>query len=161
MNGILYRVAEETLENLAFLFAFGDGDDCGEGADQMAALKVLFSGRFSGELLMRLSRGVLPELAANMLGLEEEDISPSDQLDAASEALNIICGNLLPAIAGKQAVFNIGSPEILPGPVHDEDLDDGRVSARASLPLENGRCDLFLITDGDVPAPAPADGPPE
>ena len=150
MNNILHHVAEETLENLAFLFSFGEKEDfLGQGSP-LVALRVLFTGEFSGELVMRISQGVLPEMAANMLGLDEEDVSEADQLDAASETLNVICGNLLPAIAGKQAVFNITSPEILADGVSYAEENSPRLKASATLPLENGCCDLHLLSDGDV-----------
>jgi chemotaxis protein CheY-P-specific phosphatase CheC len=150
MNNILYQVAEETLENLAFIFSFGDEEEPQNDSEQMDALRVFFSGEFSGELVMRMSKEVLPELAANMLGLDEEDIAREDQLDAASETLNVICGNLLPAIAGRQAIFNITSPEILSDVGNEIEKDIAATKASVRLPLENGCCELFLRINGDV-----------
>ena len=64
---------------------------------------------------MAVTQQTAQELTENMLGLDEgeAEISSDDQADALKETINVICGNLLPAIAGKDAVFDIQPPEIL------------------------------------------------
>ena len=39
--------------------------------------------------------------------LKEEEIDSEQKFDAIKETLNILCGNLLPEIAGNQDIFNI------------------------------------------------------
>jgi hypothetical protein len=96
---------------------------------------------------------VAPELAVNMLGLDDDvQVSPADQKDALREMLNIICGNLLPALAGDQAVFDIEAPEIF---LHtDAGKPEPTVNAAgvARLVLEEGFCDLYLSFKGDPPS---------
>jgi hypothetical protein len=63
------------------------------------------------------------------------------QRDALGEVANVVCGNLLPLVAGAEAVFRLSAPEWLteatvsrPGDEPDASLtcgaEDGRVDAR-------------------------------
>jgi CheY-specific phosphatase CheX len=153
---ILYGVAEDIFEKLAFIFSFreeerGDMDY----ADAMAA-GVSFSGQFEGRLVMVVSTDMLPELAGNMLGLDDvEDTTPEQQQDALKELINVVCGNLLPEIAGKEIVFNVDAPRIIPDP-----SAVGRSAtpvAVARLALEEGQCDILFFIDGEIPAALAAD----
>ena len=97
---------------------------------------------------MRVSQGAVTELATNMLGLDDNsEISEEEQQDAFKEMLNVICGNLLPAIAGDREEFAIGSPTVL-------SVEDVRIEPNNEKPLsvvrlmlENGFCDVYLFAD--------------
>ncbi|MEJ2100068.1 MAG: chemotaxis protein CheX [Desulfobacterales bacterium] len=105
---ILSRVAVKTFEELVFLCAF-DEDEANSGQIEPAvAAKISFSGFVSGTLIMKLSAKILPQLTTNMLGVDEQEETTLDQqYDALKETLNVVCGNLLPEIAGEQEIFNI------------------------------------------------------
>ena len=110
LNEPLRQVAEETFESLAFMFAMPGDDEFGPDPDApLAVARVSFHGPFAGELHLGVSRDMLPDLAANMLGMDEQATAPTpeQQADALRELLNVVCGNLLPAIAGAEAVFNV------------------------------------------------------
>lgn len=146
---VLYRVTEEVLEQLAFIFSFPEEDRPPmEGADLIAA-RVAFSGPFNGALHLRVSPAIGPELTGNMLGVEPEDTTPDQQQDAVRELVNVICGNLLPAIAGKRAVFNVDSPVLISESAASKEA--GNIAAEARLSLEEGECDLRLLVDGELP----------
>ena len=103
LKNILTGVTNDTLERLAFLFAFPDDERSQDGPEPAVTGRVEFSGLFCGSLIVRVSTSVIPELASNMLGLEDDaKISGEAQRDAFKELTNVICGNLLPAIAGDQ-----------------------------------------------------------
>ena len=105
---------------------------------------------------MVASAAILQELAANMLGIDEdEEIEETQKHDALKEALNVICGNVLPAIAGRQAVFNIGAPEMVV-PAGEPEPDPAPV-AIARLGLDQGSCDLFFYVDGELPENLPVE----
>jgi hypothetical protein len=80
-----------------------------------------------------------------MLGVDEPPAT-AQQYDALGEIANVICGNLLPRIAGPQAVFQLSPPRL---------LDDLSVvpemvlslAVEAQLGLEHGRVDLRLFVD--------------
>ena len=146
----LLEVAGETLEQLAFVFSFPDDthpDTLWE--TEVTGARVAFSGPVRVELLLVISQAAVPELAANMLGLDEGLVPPEDQQqDALKEALNVICGNLLPRIGGAEAVFDIQSPEALDGAAVKRSVDEWRQQAKtlssAALSLDEGECQLYL-----------------
>jgi len=153
IKGTLYNVAEDVLEKLAFIFSFPEDER--ENMDYNAAMgaKVSFTGPFTGTLIMAVSLEALPELAGNMLGLEDDDETTLEQQqDALKELINVVCGNLLPAISGKQSVFNVNPPEIMSH--NDSVVADDAPSpvAIAKMDLDDGQCDLLLFVDGQFPA---------
>lgn len=156
LEEIMSKVTIDTLEKLAFMFAFPYEGEEGEPRDSMVAGSVSFTGPFSGTLVMTISIEVLQELAANMLGLDDgEEPTEDHRSDALKETMNVICGNLLPAIAGDEVIFDIGVPEVLPA---DQEMKKGAgipdgldPSAKVNLDLDEGQCCLFLFLDGEIP----------
>jgi CheY-specific phosphatase CheX len=149
-SDVLMEVTVETLEQLAFIFSFADDvDPDAIWAESVTSCHVTFNGHAQGGLLMLISSAALPELAANMLGLEEDEAPPVDQQkDALQEALNVICGNLLPRIGGVEAVFDIQKPQILEAEAAKalikEYQSDPQGYASAFLSLDEGECQLYL-----------------
>ena len=144
----LSQVAVETFEKLAFMFAFPDDEERGEEMEDMVSAGVVFSGPFSGRVTMHISAALLPELAANMLGLDDEaDVTPDQQYDALKETLNVVCGNLLPAIAGRAPIFNMEMPKVLS---QDEKSELEAVS-RVRLEFDEGECEVAIYVDGEIP----------
>lgn len=139
----LLDAATETFESLAYLFAEPGTADNLPVADVEGVVAVSFSGPSHGGVILQLSGGVLPALTANMLGLDDPSTAV-DQRDALGEAANVICGNVLPRVAGSTAVFALGVP-------HEyRSWDDavaalGAVSARVRLDIEGGRADIALV----------------
>src|SRR5262249_21385176 len=76
------------------------------------SVQVSFDGPCAGTLYLSVDEQLLPNLAAKMLG-EEEAPSMDLQCDALGEFANVVCGNLLPRIAGKEAVFDMGVPLLI------------------------------------------------
>jgi CheY-specific phosphatase CheX len=152
LKSILTAVTNDTLEKLAFLFAFADEERDIDSPDPAVVGRVDFNGHFKGFLMMRISESVVPELASNMLGLDDDaQISETQQQDALQELLNVICGNALPAIAGDQVEFSIAAPEIL------SLMDAAHLNQKYTpacivrMMLEEGSCDLYFYIEGEVP----------
>lgn len=152
IDNIILKVTAETLEKLVFMFASPyDPENSTEG-DPDIGVSVSFTGPFSGTLGMKVSGEVLSEIAVNMLGVDDEDeVTPDDKNDALKESINIICGNILPAIGGKEAVFNIGAPEIIPEGEDIKERDGEKLVSDVKLSLDEGRCDLVLFVNGEIP----------
>jgi len=152
---ILSRVAVETLEQLAYIFSFPEDGPGETDYDSAMAASVSFAGPFAGGLVMAVSPQVVFELAANMLGVDYEETTLDQQYDALKESMNVICGNLLPAIAGKQAVFDIGSPEIITGGEAIKEATEkynGRSpTSMVRLDIDGEQCALFLFGDIRIP----------
>ena len=152
LKSIIAATANDTLEKLAFLFVLSDDEWTDDQPEPVVTGRVAFNGHFGGSLMIQLSSAVIPELACNMLGLDDEDeISDADQQDALKEILNVICGNVLPAVAGDQVEFNIDAPEILTLTDAVQVRTKNKPASAVRLNLEEGVCDLFFFVDGDIP----------
>ena len=148
---ILFQTAQETLESLAFLFSFSGEENEDVFADSQFSAHVIFTGHFSGQLLLCISKSILSELVQNMLGIEgDEKISIEKMHDGLKELLNVVCGNLLPALAGKQEIFHIAVPTIIPLEEYKELIQKKSSFSRARLDLENGKAVFTLLIEGQV-----------
>jgi chemotaxis protein CheY-P-specific phosphatase CheC len=136
---LITGVVVDTLEKLAFLFALPQEEKLlEEPAEPLETVEVSFSGSCSGRMQFGLSASVMAELAGNMLGaVDGAALAIEEQRDALKELANVICGNLLPAIGGREAEFSIGTPRIL-GAALALPLGPGAVESRLSV--ECGIC---------------------
>ena len=132
----LYKAATLAFEELGFLLPTPEIDEQQLNARVEAAVSIDFEGPFSGNLLVRICGGLLPILAANMLG-EDEAPSKSLQYDALGEIANVICGNMLPGIAGSKDIFHVSPPRLVESP-------DLPPVAEVQVGLGIGRADLLL-----------------
>ena len=156
LNDILSSVAEEVFESLAFVLPAFEEDESAppEGAARTAA-SIAFAGPFEGTLVLSVSSEMLPAISANMLGLDIADAPPADQQhDAFKELLNVICGNLLPKVAGEEAIFNVRAAELLPDSAIPATVADQPPLAAARLDLEEGLAELALFAPEGVAAGA-------
>ena len=150
IKNILAVITSETLEKLAFLFAFQDDERSKDGPAPAMTGRVEFNGYCSGTLLMRMSQGSAAELATNMLGLDDDSVvSDEEQQDAFKEMLNVICGNLLPAMVDDREEFNIGPPVVLTEGDAATALNGEKPLCVARSMLEDGFCDVYLFADED------------
>lgn len=137
----LVEITTAVLEQLAFFFPVeADGPPPAGTGDGLVG--VDFAGPLEGRLLVRFSEGALPEFAMNMLGTDETP-DVCRQRDALGELANVICGNVLPHIAGAMAIFSLSAP------VHYASWDDARSgitldAAHAAVRFDTGRADVVL-----------------
>ncbi len=144
-NNEFYDVVSGSLEKLAFLFSSPDpGRDLVLFEDAMTA-EAFFEGAFSGRLAVVMTLPVLTELAANMLGIDIEEVGEEQCQDALKETVNIICGNWLPVKAGTEAVFNISAPVILSPQEAKATLIPDECDILAKLDLEEEYCDIYFF----------------
>jgi len=144
---IFYQVVTDTLEALAFIFSFPEDQRDTIDYDSALTTSVSFTGPFSGKLVMAISKQVVPGLAANMLGVDEETSLPQQQ-DALKEVVNVICGNFLPTIAGEHEIFTIDVPGVISNADQARFLHDGKPTSVAKIKLESGQADFYLFIDG-------------
>ena len=149
---ILTSIAVETLERLAFIFSSAEEENDGL-ISEMKAADVSFSGPFSGKLVMKMSTPAVLEMTANMLGIDENKATNEQQSDAMKEALNVICGNLLPAIGGSHVIFNISVPQITaeePGEEIAKENQDSKSLAVTRLSIDGELCEFYLFVEGNI-----------
>jgi CheY-specific phosphatase CheX len=145
----LSRAVREVFENLCFMLPSPSGVSIPPGSTEPISLSrvilaVDFSGAGCGALHLTLPDSMIAPVASAMLG-EDGPLELSEQYDAVCELANIVCGNVLPLIAGDRAVFDLASPRVIAtmdpdlGDIFDASarvlLDDGLVCAAISLQL--------------------------
>lgn len=142
----LLRATTATFEELALLFPETELSPDQATAPLDVAVSVDFRGPLTGRLVVRASQNIMPAIAANMLGAEESKQLPL-QRDALGEIGNVICGHVLPLIAGADKIFNLAAPV-----VHDTGVlphrDQDNPSATVQVGVEDGRAEalLYLFT---------------
>jgi len=151
-------VAEEVLESLAFVLpAFEEEQSPAPEAADTTSASISFAGPFEGTLALSASCELLPAIAANMLGLDFGEVpSRETQQDAFKELVNVICGNLLPAIAGRQAVFDVAPAELPADGAVPATVAGNPPLATAQLHMEDGWVELALFAPPRVAAGAEA-----
>jgi CheY-specific phosphatase CheX len=143
----LSQAASTTFEEFCFMFPAPEMDVMAEEFELGKAAIVHFNGPFQGDMIISVADSMLMTIAGNMLG---EDTPTEKQLsDALGEVGNVICGNVLPNLAGSKAVFNIAAPRVysrseLP------DISETKNTIRVKVPFDEGVVDLKLIIDENV-----------
>ncbi len=143
----IYQTAARTFEDLAFMMA-GPESLAPPGTETMPSVGVAFSGPVNGDLLLRVTSDLFPVVAANMLGLDEAP-DEARMWDALGETANIICGNVLPALLGTDAVFRLQGPRPV-SPDHCAAVCDRRLAASVRMELEGGSAEILLFLDGGI-----------
>ena len=146
----LYQAAARTFEDVCFLLTLREPAlDNPPPAEREVGVRIGFQGVFQGALEITCPVSIAEQLANAMLGGD----APSEQQrqDAFGEISNVITGNLLPAIAGSQLVFDVSAPGKLAG---QEPLA-WRPCARVRLRSDEGPIDLTLYIEGLEPEVKP------
>jgi CheY-specific phosphatase CheX len=138
----LSQATTATFEELALLFPEPELSPEQAATPLDAAVSVEFRGPLTGRLVVRASHVVLPTIAANMLGAEASQ-QVALQRDALGEIGNVICGHVLPLIAGTDKVFHLAAPQVHEhGHVPHRDSDTP--AATLQVGLEDGRAEVSL-----------------
>lgn len=148
----LYKATALTFDSLAFAIVSSELPPPDLATTFDGAVRVGFHGCFGGHLVLGVSGGILSGLTTSMLG-EETTLTPQSQWDALGELANVICGNVLSDIAGKESSFLLDAPSR----AAETDLiaPPDAQAARIELGVEGGRADVLLVLDK---APASAEG---
>jgi CheY-specific phosphatase CheX len=153
----LTQAVREVFENLCFMLPSHPRMSLPPEAPCLSrvVLAVDFSGAGRGTLHLTLPDSMIAPVASAMLG-EDAPLELGEQYDAVCELANIVCGNVLPLIAGERAVFDLASPRVIAtmdaslGDIFDASarvlLDDGMVSASISLAAADGN-EWSRVTD--------------
>ena len=113
-SDIVSDVFCNVIEELAFMFGDpAEAEDMMPADDAFWQAEMDFSGDNDGCILLLIPREMGHELAANFLGVDEED-EKAEKLaaDAMKELLNVTCGQILTAVAGEKALFKLSVPEV-------------------------------------------------
>ena len=140
LNETISEVVCDVFEKLAFMFGeVADRDELPAAADTNVRATMTYSGATTGSLSVTVPQEVCFEIAANVLGTDSDEIEDAQSHDALKEVLNVLCGNLLTAVAGEDPVFDLSVPEI----------DQIDANAWTALVEDNNNI-VFLIDDSPV-----------
>jgi chemotaxis protein CheY-P-specific phosphatase CheC len=138
----LYRTAAVIFEELSFLLPNRVDRPIDEAPAVGAA--VAFRGPFSGTLVLRITRNLVPILSANMLG-DEQSLDEGMQHDAVGEIANVICGNVLPVLSSAVEPFHLESPRHFEGPVPGDLASSLASRTEVHVGLDSGKADVMLF----------------
>ena len=141
IDEIIGEVVYDVFEKLAFMFGeVALSDELPEPAERNVKASMTYSGNTKGSISLTVPAEVCPEIAANVLGKDpDDDIVKAQAGDALKEVLNVLCGNILTAVAGEGPVFDLSVPEV-------SDLD----AAEWVALLEDERTKVFLVDESPV-----------
>ncbi len=141
----LMEAAVQTFEDLGMMLLNDELTEEQKEARGEASVMITFAGPFSGRLEVTVFGDVTKKLASNISGSEELS-SDTLLLDALGEIANVICGNVLPRIAGPKEIFHLTSPAPINSEQPAQDSEMVMV-ANSKLGLEDGRAEIRLLVD--------------
>ncbi len=102
----------EVVEQLTFMFGEVVAKDEIDSPGTLFTLASMsFTGDLAGVLEVAVPTEITAEIAANILGLEPEDIESETMMnDALAEMLNVVCGHVIMALAGHDVNFKLETP---------------------------------------------------
>ncbi len=111
---VLLTVFSEVIEQSAFMFTESlEKDEIEIEGSTFTQASITFSGPVNGMISMAFPSDLSCEMAANFLGLDEEDpIVLESEADAVGELLNMVVGKFLTDIEGTEPVFDLSVPLI-------------------------------------------------
>ena len=138
--------AVQTFEDLGMMLLNEELTKEQREAKSEASVMVTFEGPFTGRLEVSVYGAVTKKLASNISGSDEIS-SDILSLDALGEIANVICGNVLPRIAGSKEIFHLTSPQSLDTVSKSQKGAGLDLLADAKLGLEDGRAEINLFVD--------------
>jgi CheY-specific phosphatase CheX len=106
----------EVVEKLTFMFGeVVDKSEVDSPGMPFTLASMSFTGDVKGVLSVAVPTEMTAEIAANILGLDPEDVQPDEMMnDALAEMLNVVCGHVIMALVGTGANFKLDSPLTCP-----------------------------------------------
>jgi chemotaxis protein CheX len=142
----LVQVTQEVLETMAFAMVMPEQGPLPDDAVMLTAT-VRFHGPFSGCVGLTVAQSALPEIAANMLGLDEPSDDVAQQADALGELTNVLTGNALVALAGPEKVFDLGKPNTTEDPTEALTPPEQGTARTGYFMLDDSMASVTLVLD--------------
>ena len=105
----------EALERTAFVLAEAIDSDQATSLPQPSKFsRISYIGPTGGFVYLAASEGFVCELAASILGVEHEDVDPSNEgEDAITELTNIVGGSVILELGGEKCEYSLRLPELI------------------------------------------------
>lgn len=142
LNDKLRQITLEAFESLCRLFPLMEEEER-KGLPLAGAVSVDFSGPIAGTFSIWFF-GRLPQvMAESMLGGMPSSYQTED---AMKEMANVICGNILPYIAGPELVLKLDAPRLEPSSGESDLPKTATTEIRIPFPGGSARLAVFLKT---------------
>jgi chemotaxis protein CheY-P-specific phosphatase CheC len=113
LKEVLIESMTDVLEKLTFMFVEeAEPEEMDVSGRELLKSRMTFSGEKSGSLELYSPKSKVVEISANVLGLDEEDLSEEMYSDSFREVLNVLLGNILTAEYGVEPVFDLSVPKV-------------------------------------------------
>lgn len=111
-DSVVEKTLGSVLESFAFMFTeMIPAENISATEDDHLRAEISFAGSVSGTLVLAVPKGICPEIAANVLGVEADDEQAIEGAeDALRELLNVTCGHVMTEVAGTQEVLDMSLP---------------------------------------------------
>jgi CheY-specific phosphatase CheX len=144
----------EVFESVAFLFPMLVEDVEEYFGDMEIGLKktigISFEGEITGKMFLQTPDALSSVIAANMLGMEEDDPDAEEKgNDALKELLNIICGNVLPKIYGSTLVFKLSTPADIEDLDSELQADNIKETIKVYFDIEDNPVLFWFLSDNE------------
>lgn len=152
----LTTIFSEVLADLAFMFTDQEPRDMTPGGEWLETT-IGYAGCNTGVLRLRCTRVFAIQLAANLLGLDPDDVETEHSAkDAVKEFVNVVCGQFITAAYGTEEVFDLTIPQVVELP-EAPDLRSVDGTEESVLSADGQFVQLAHLPD-QVPAAAPSHG---
>ncbi len=152
---VLREYVEEAFSTAAFIVP-EELPEPPEPADDWITVVVDFEGDAEGRLILSAEPSMVAAIAANMLGVDEEELPLDRQVDAFKEMGNIVCGNLFSCEHFREADITILPPIQERAPRLRDDIPGCREARLGLEGMIEGRVLVILQVRIGVPEGEPA-----
>jgi CheY-specific phosphatase CheX len=137
---------KDVLEKMFFVQTLGESHVDGPAAADQITAQLTFEGQPPGALTMRVTSAAARQIAADFLGVDEQEVSELRVAEVVCELANMICGSVLSRMESASS-FHLSTPQIVPPP---ESSATGPYSTVYGVELANGRLGVSVTTGTPV-----------
>ncbi len=136
----LMRAVFEVFEKMYYIFL--ESVDKEALACDFSAVGIGFSGALTGSIIARFPYELSMMMAANALGMDEQEMSEQILEDCRKECLNMLCGNFLQKYDADK-LFHMTLPTAFAGKAGSETVDHRQIF-KLDLNFESGHIPLSV-----------------
>lgn len=113
LKEILIDSMTDVVEKLTFMFIEeAEPEEMDVEGRELLKVHMTFSGEHKGQLELLSPKSKVVEISANVLGLDEEEVTEEMYSDSFREVLNVLLGNILTSRYGVEPVFDLSVPVV-------------------------------------------------
>lgn len=144
VGSLLHSCSEQVLETMFFETVLDEMDPAASTGCERVASRLHFRGKPSGDFEVDVAPRIAKSMTAGFLGIDECEVTPSQEDEVMAEFCNMTCGSALSSL-GRVEFFNLETPQTS-RPNEFTPAVDG---VRRAFLLEGGTLSVCLRVDFD------------